>query len=225
MLKFRLLMALSISIFLLWSSGAYTENKGAASGAAPNYQSAKAIPDQDPAAMAKSGGAPVAAASSSTDSSLPSDKKPSHYYIQLQRYNIKNSGRKDNAISNVRLSVTFPNKSQTNLPENGQYWPIGNGQVQEINRTYELPAQYVQNDEFKFQIQMDNKGNPFLPCEFDVTQISQFNRAYVCSVDVGWQKAHGVKDEDLDEEAIQIRVFTDLNSDKKEIPPDAIALK
>jgi hypothetical protein len=191
--------------------------------------------EQKPAGYAQAAAAPsqqaldasaVKSSSSTKVSSAPiPGQKPTHWYIQIQRYNIKNNGKKNNPISNVRLNVTFPNQLKLALPEGGQYWPIGNGQVQEINRTYELPPQLVVNDGFKFTVQMENKGQPLLPCEFDVVQISQFNRAYVCSPDIGYQKAHNVPEDQLDEEALQIRVFTDINTEKKEVPPDAIALK
>lgn len=150
--------------------------------------------------------------------------KPYRTFIAIQRYNMEQSG--DPApISNVRITIEFPNKSKVELPEGGQYWPIGNGQVQEINRTFELPWQYIQGDGFKFTIQMHRKGADFLPCQYEVSALSEFNRAYVCHTDLGWQTTQKIPVERQDKEGIQIRVFTDRNSRPSEIPNNSIALR
>ncbi len=219
MLRLRVNIAVA-AIIMAISFSAHSEIKDAK----PAYAPAAAVSNPQAIANAAVAGTPAGAVTPQPGIS-PSGQKPSRWFIQVQRYNVKNNGKKNNPISNVRITVTFPNKTKLTLPEGGQYWPIGNGQVQEINRTYELPPQYVVNDGFKFTIQMENKGDAILPCEFDVVQISQFNRAYVCSTDVGWQKSQNVPEDELDEQAVQVRVFTDINSEKKEIPPDAIALK
>jgi len=151
--------------------------------------------------------------------------KPYRTFITLQRYNMEQSGDVKEPIANVRIDVVFPNGEKMPLPGGTQYWPIGNGQVQEINRTFELPWQYVQNDGFKFKIQMIRKGSEFLPCEFDVVQLSEFNRSYVCHTDLGWQNSQKIPAEKQDKEGIQVRVFTDLNSKPKELPTDSLALK
>lgn len=151
---------------------------------------------------------------------------PFRTFIVVQRYNMENNGEPSSPISNVRLEITFPGKSEAKLPEGGQFWPIGNGQVQEINRTFEIPWEYVQGkDGFKFNIQMVRKGSRMLPCEFDVKQISQFNRSYVCHTDLGWQATHKILPEKQDKEGVQIRVFTDKNSMPNEVPSDAIAIR
>ena len=154
---------------------------------------------------------------------LKKEIKPYRTFITIQRYNMEQSGDAEQ-ISNVRIEVMFPNqKNPLQLPEGGGFWPIGNGQVQEINRTFELPYQMVQNDGFKFTIQMFRKGSTFLPCQFDVSQLSEFNRGYVCHTDLGYQ--NGLLPEKQDKEGIQVRVFTDRNSEAKEIPKEALALK
>lgn len=151
---------------------------------------------------------------------------PYRTFITIQRYVIENNGEPNNPISNVRVSITFPNGQKVELPEAGQWWPVGNGQAQEINRTFEVPWQVVsQKDGFKFKIQMERKGSQMLPCEFEVAQLSQFNRAYNCQTDVAWQTQQKLPAEKIDKEGIQIRVFTSKNSTPKEIPTDAIALK
>lgn len=151
--------------------------------------------------------------------------KPYRTFITVQQYAIENNGDVNQPISNVRLEFKFPNKIEFLLPENDQYWPIGNGQVQEINRTYEVPWAFIQKDGFNFTIQMVRKGTKLLPCNFEVTQLSQFNRSYVCKTDVVWQTNQKIPEDKIDREALQVRVFTDLNSRPKEIPDNAIALR
>lgn len=150
---------------------------------------------------------------------------PYRTFITIQKYTIENNGEASQAMSNVRLEITFPNGSKVNLPENGQYWPIGNGQAQEINRTFELPFSFVKNDGFQFRIQMVRQGGRLLPCEFDVTTLSAFNRSYVCHTDVNWQIDQKVANERIDKEGVQIRVFTDKNSQPNEVPQNSIALR
>lgn len=155
----------------------------------------------------------------------PKEIKPYRTFITVQRYNMESNGEEGNTISNVKLDITLPNGKTIELPGNSQYWPISNGQSQEINQTYEIPTKYIQQDGFKFKIQMLRKGAKFLPCEFDVVSLSEFNRSYVCRVDIGWQQQKGIPEEKLNKEAIQIRIFTDLNSPAKEIPTNAIVMK
>ena len=148
---------------------------------------------------------------------------PYRTFLNIQHYYVENSGN-DN-IANVRVDITFPGGQTVQLPEGGQYWPIAGAQVQEINRVYEIPFSVLEKDAFKFRIQMDRKGSSVLPCEFDVQQIAEFNRSYVCKVDLNWQTARGIPEDKLDKEGIQVRVFTDKNSPKKDIPMNAIAMK
>lgn len=158
-------------------------------------------------------------------SAVPTLNKPYRTFVTIQRYTVENNGEPSNPISNVRLEITFPNGNKVKLPEGGQYWPIGNGQVQEIGRTFEIPWAFIQKDGFKMQIQMHRKGSKMFPCNFDITALSQFNRAYVCKVDEGFQRRSSVSEQKIDREGVQLRVFTDLNSEKNEIPTDSIALR
>jgi len=151
--------------------------------------------------------------------------QPYRSFITIQHYNMESSGNTNGSVSEVKLQITFPNGSQLDLPEGGQYWPIGNGQVQEINRTFEVPWQYIQNDGLRFTIQMVRKDSPMLPCKFVVEQLSEYNRAYVCRTDTAWQKNHRRSEEEISKEGVQIRVFSDRNMNPKEIPSDAIALR
>lgn len=199
--------AIALALSFLWTPTCFAE-------AAP--ATAPAVP---PAAVA-----PAEAAANNV-AVLPK-LEPYRTFVTIQRYVIESNGEPSNPISNVRITVTFPNGSKIDLPEAGQYWPIGNGQAQEINRTFEVPwSQVAQKDGFKFQIQMERKGTKMLPCDFEVVQLSQFNRAYNCQTDVAWQTQQKKPAEKIDKEGIQLRVFTSKNSLPKEIPTDALVLK
>jgi hypothetical protein len=146
--------------------------------------------------------------------------KPYRTFVTIQRYNMEQNGEGGDSVSNVAVKITFPSGETTILPEDSQYWPIGNGQIQEINRTYEIPWRFLHNDGFKMTLQMIRQGTRFLPCELEVAQLSQFNRSYVCRTALQWQLNQHIPEKALDREGIQIRVFSDLNSSASEIPSD-----
>ena len=152
-------------------------------------------------------------------------QQPYRTFITVQKYTIEQTGDPNSSVSNVRLDLTFPNGSTVQLPENGQHWVIGNGQVQEIDRTFELPFALIRNDGFRFRIQMIRRGSKMLPCEFDVAQLSQFDRAYVCHTDLNWQSSQNIAAESQDREGLQIRVFTDRHSPLKENQKNVIAIR
>ncbi len=163
--------------------------------------------------------------------------EPYRTFITIQRYQINNNGKGVDSISNVKLQIKFPGQvdadgkiktQDVELPGNGEYWPIGNGQVQEIDRTFELPYKYIENDGFKFEVHMLPKGNSIDPCKFEVVTLSQFNRAYICRTDVEWQRKKRIAEDKLDEESFYVRVFTDRldsGTTKKDIPTNAIAIR
>jgi hypothetical protein len=64
-----------------------------------------------------------------------------------------------------------------------------------------------------------------LPCEFEISQLSQFNRGYICRTDTNFQASKNLPPEQIDKEGIQLRVFSDKNSRPNDIPREAIALK
>lgn len=177
--------------------------------------------------------APVAAAAPAPAQAQPADPslarpvvgQPFRTFLTIQRYTLENSGDTSNAISNVRLELKFPGDVQIKLPGGEQHWPIGNGQVQEVNQTFEIPYAYVKSDSFGFVLQMVRKGAQILPCQFEVKELSQFNRTYTCQTDVNWQVNNKVPEKNIAREGVQIRVFTDRNTPSKEIPKDAVALK
>lgn len=155
--------------------------------------------------------------------------EPFRTFLNIQRFTIESNGESENPISNVRLELKFnketENETIIKLPGGDQYWPIGDGQVQDIGQTFEVPWAFIQKDGFNFEMQIIRKGTRFLPCKFEVTQLSQFNRSYVCRSDINWQRKENYTEEELDREAVQIRIFTDKNSPKKEIPQEALAIR
>lgn len=146
-------------------------------------------------------------------------------WITLENFEMVSNGEPSNPVSNVKIEVVFPGGKKFELPEGGQYWTIGNGQIQDIKRTFELPASVIANDGFEFTIQMVRKGSKMLPCNFKVSQLSQYNRTYFCHTDIAWQTQNRTPEEKLDKEGINLRVWTDLNTPLKEQPKDALALK
>ncbi len=152
--------------------------------------------------------------------------KPYRTFIHIQRFTEDNTGDIKHPIANAKLRVQFPNGKQIELPESGGYWPVGNGQVQEINRIYELPWEFIKNDGFKFSITMVNKRSKIKPCEYEVSNLSEYNRSYVCRIDEDWQRKKRIPEDQLDREAVQIRVFAvHEHSSKTETPKDSIAIK
>ncbi len=150
---------------------------------------------------------------------------PYRTFLTIQRYTLETNGDPGTNISNARLELKFPNDVVIKLPGGDQYWPIGNGQVQEVNQTFEIPWANIKGDSFGFVLQIVRKGAQILPCQFDVKELSQFNRTYHCQTDVGWQTTNNVPAERIIREGVQIRVFTDRNTPSKEVPKDAVALK
>src|SRR4051812_25790023 len=61
--------------------------------------------------------------------------KPYDTFIEVQNYQLQNSGVTGDQIHNVHLEIVFPNGKKIVLPEGGQDWPIANGQMQPINMT------------------------------------------------------------------------------------------
>lgn len=159
-------------------------------------------------------------------SSEPVITKPYRTFVTIKKYNLENNGIPSKPISNVKLEISFPGGHKVELPEGGHYWSIGNNQSQEINRTFEVPFSVIQKDSFSFELTMIRKGKKILPCHFEVARLSQFNRSYVCRTDVAFQmNQQNLPEEKVAKEAIEVRVFSDVNSMPAEIPKDVIALK
>lgn len=155
-----------------------------------------------------------------------SEEKPFRTFVTIKKYNLESNGIPSKPISNVKFEISFPGGNHVQLPEGGHYWSIGNNQSQEINRTFEVPFAFIQKDSFSFELTMLRKGKKILPCRFEVSKISQFNRSYVCRTDVAFQtNQQHLPEEQVAKEAVEIRVFSDVNSTQSEIPKDVVALK
>lgn len=150
--------------------------------------------------------------------------KPYRTFITIQRYNLEHSGNPGTAIQNAKLEISFSDGTQAVLPENGHYWPINNGQSQEINRTFEVPPALIQSDTTLLSLKMIRSGSKTSPCEFKIEQIPQFNRAYICRTDVAAQTQQHKAEDRIVKESVEIRVFTDRNTPASELPKNAIAL-
>jgi hypothetical protein len=164
------------------------------------------------------------AASTATTQTIK-EVKPFRTFLTIQKYNLENSGKSPDKIFHAQLEITFANGSKISLPEGGHQWTIGNGQSQEINRTFEIPWGLVQSDSTRFTVAMVRSGANTSPCEFSAEQLSQFNRGYICHTDAGFQADQGVSQDKIIREAVYIRVFTDRNANPNDIPKDAIALR
>lgn len=159
--------------------------------------------------------------------------KPFRTFITFQRYRIDQNGNPQTPVSNVKINIEFPGANaeekgkEISLPGEKTTWAIGDGQIQEIDQSFEVPFEYVSNlDGFKMNVTMDRKGVWIKPCKFVVKDLSKFNRGYVCRTDQDWQKKRGRTEEQMDIESIQVRVFTDKNLQRNEKPPtNPIALR
>lgn len=165
--------------------------------AANAFAEAQSIPKDNNVAPAQAAGAPKVI-------------KPYQSFITVQNYSLQNSGRAGNKIENVHLELTFPNGKKIVLPEGGQDWPIANGQMQPININYLLPYKFIEKDGFTFTVQIVRRGADLQPCVFKVEQLSEFNRSYVCHTDQAWQQSQRMSDDQMDKEAVQVRVSTDI---------------
>lgn len=159
-------------------------------------------------------------------------KKPFHTYVTIEKYVLENNGESKNPISHVSLELFFsplrkdtsiiPTSNPLILPQEGQSWTIGNGEVQPIQTTFEIPFDKLTHDGFRFAIQIHRKGAHLLPCFFDVEQISEFNRTYTCHTDLSYQLNKKIAEKDMDKEGVVVRVFTDLSGRDKDKPKEAI---
>lgn len=177
------------------------------------------------AAYAEPAPAPEVAVAPTAQTKAPIAVPPYRTFLTVQRYTLESNGDPSTSISNVRLEMKFANDVTIKLPGGEQHWPIGNGQVQEVNQTFEIPWAFVKGDAFGFSLQMVRKGAQILPCVFEVRELSQFNRTYTCQTDVNWQVTNKVPENRVLREGVLIRVFTDRNTPAKEMPKDAVALK
>jgi len=156
------------------------------------------------------------------------EKKPSSYraYVTLKAYHQEQNGNPKNPESQVRVQITFPDQKKIELPDRNRFWSVKDKQTQDINETFEVPQEFIQNDGFSFEVAIIDKGKEIVPCQIRVNQLSQFNRNYFCRTDVNAQaNQQKIQEEKLAKQAVELRVFSDVNSSSKEIPKKLLALK
>ncbi|NBX81588.1 hypothetical protein EBQ90_00645 [bacterium] len=156
--------------------------------------------------------------------SVLADSKPFRTFVTVKGYHQESNGHLKKPESLVRLEVQLPNGQTVGLPENNQFWTVSNQQSQEVEQTFEVPYEWVHGDGFTFQIKMIQSGKDILPCQFQVSRLSEYNRTYFCRTDVNFQTNQlRVPEQKLVKQAVEVRVFSDLNSSPKEIPKKFLA--
>jgi hypothetical protein len=114
--------------------------------------------------------------------------------------------------SEVRLQIKLPDGRTLKLREKN------------IDQSFEIPFDFVKQDSFGMEVALVKKGKNILPCQITVYQLSQYNRSYRCQTDVGFQiNQQHVPENKVTREGVVFRVFTDAQSDKKEIPRKLLA--
>ena len=114
--------------------------------------------------------------------------------------------------SEVRLQIKLPDGRTLKLREN------------DIDQSFEIPFDFVKQDSFGMEVTMLGERKNILPCKITVHQLSQYNRSYRCQTDVGFQiNQQHIPENKATREGVEFRVFTDVQSDKKEIPRKLLA--
>ena len=147
-------------------------------------------------------------------------------YVTVKAYHQEYNGSAKRPDSQVRVQIHFPDQKKIELPSSDQFWSVSNKQTQDINETFEVPQEFLVADGFSFEVSIIEKGKDIQPCKVKVNQLSQFNRTYFCRTDVNAQvnQLH-LKEDKVAKQAVELRVFSDINSTSKEIPRKLVALK
>lgn len=156
---------------------------------------------------------------------FPDSTKAFRTFVTLKSYHLAQSG---NALANhqIQIKVKLGEKETSALPQRELAWTLPTGGTKAINQTFEIPFEVLSSDSFSFEVQLLREGKTIEPCRFTVTQVSKYNRNYVCRSDVNHQtRNQNLPSDKISKEAIEVRVFTSLNTPKKEIPRQVIALK
>jgi hypothetical protein len=112
----------------------------------------------------------------------------------------------------VRLQIKLPDGRTLKLRE------------KDIDQSFEIPFDFVKQDSFGMEVTMLGEGTNILPCKIYVNQLSQYNRSYRCQTDIGFQvNQQHIPESKATREGVEFRVFTDVQSDKKEIPRKLLA--
>lgn len=160
-----------------------------------------------------------------TFNAFSDSQKPFRTFITLKSYHLAQSGNTAPEHS-IQLKLKLEGQEALPLPQKDLSWTLSNGGTQTIDQTFEIPFEAISSDSFSFEVQMLREGKKIEPCRFTVTQLSQYNRNYICRSDVNYQlHKQNLPQDKISKEAIEVRVFTSLKTKKKEIPRQVIALK
>lgn len=106
------------------------------------------------------------------------EAKDFHTYVSIE-----------NVSEETGISVTFPSQKTMEKQEKG--------------KKFEVPVSMTKANRFNFTVQMTKKGHSVNPCEFVVEQVSDYDRAYICT-------AQGIP-----ATQVVVRVYTNLHGGDK----------
>lgn len=158
--------------------------------------------------------------------SLADSPKPFRTFVTIESYHQESNGRKSDSTSQVQLEVKLGPNQKLVLPEPKKFWTVQNQKSQPIHQTFEVPSELIQQDGFSFEITMIEKGKTILPCSIKVTELSKFNRSYMCRTDVNFQSnQQHIPEDKLAKQGVEVRVFSDLNVKNKELPKNLLVFR
>jgi hypothetical protein len=144
--------------------------------------------------------------------SLADPQKSFRTFVTIKALHSEAPGVSSPNSSEVRLQIKLPDGRTLKLRE------------KDIQRSFEIPFDFVKQDSFGMEVALVRKGKNILPCQITVHQLSQYNRSYRCQTDVGFQiNQQYIPENKVTREGVELRVFTDAQSDKKEIPRKLLA--
>jgi len=145
-------------------------------------------------------------------SSLADTSKSFRTFVTVKALHHGESAVSSKGGSEVRLEIKLPDGRTLKLRE------------KDVDQSFEIPFDFVKQDTFGMEVTLLKKGKNILPCEITVNQLSQYNRSYRCQTDVGFQVSQQhIPESKVTREGVEFRVFTDIQSDKKEIPQKLLA--
>ena len=146
--------------------------------------------------------------------------------VTLEKFVWEPSPSATDPSSQVQFVLSFPGGQKVSFPQKSadKAWTLQAGKPLEIGETLTVPPEVVHGDQFHFTLQVLRQGILLSPCEFDVAQVSQFNRTYTCHTDLNWQRNHGFSEEQLEKDTVQLRVYSNAKpSQNVSLPREPLA--
>lgn len=134
--------------------------------------------------------------------------KPFQTFVTLESYSYLNPNPEAQKVS---MEISLPEGKTQKIPSQ-ESWEVTPGKEQVINQTLEIPFESIKKDAFRFTIQIFRSGTKLGPCNFEIKNISEYNRTYICHLAYS-KKASEEKD------TLHLRVHTDripINTDSNE---------